>query len=124
MNTLDGSRFISYFRVSTARQGRSGLGIDAQKQAVAAYLNGRKRLAEFVEVESGRKSDRPMLAQALAACRVHRAVLVIAKLDRLARNVSFVSALTPGWSLSRAISLRQTGLPSIFWQLSRSMRQK
>jgi DNA invertase Pin-like site-specific DNA recombinase len=93
MNTSDGSRFISYFRVSTARQGRSGLGIDAQKQAVAAYLSGRIPLAEFVEIESGRKSDRPMLAQALAACRVHRAVLVIAKLDRLARNVSFVSAL-------------------------------
>jgi DNA invertase Pin-like site-specific DNA recombinase len=93
MNTSDGTRFISYFRVSTARQGRSGLGIEAQRQAVAAYLTGRKPLAEFLEVESGRKSDRPMLAQALAACRVHRAVLVIAKLDRLARNVSFVSAL-------------------------------
>ncbi|UWU81512.1 recombinase family protein [Bradyrhizobium huanghuaihaiense] len=89
----DGTRFISYFRVSTVRQGRSGLGIEAQRQAVAAYLTGRKPLAEFLEVESGRKSDRPMLAQALAACRVHRAVLVIAKLDRLARNVSFVSAL-------------------------------
>jgi DNA invertase Pin-like site-specific DNA recombinase len=93
MNTSPGSRFISYFRVSTARQGRSGLGIDAQKHAVAAYLTGRIPLAEFVEIESGTKSDRPMLAQALAACRVHRAVLVIAKLDRLARNVSFVSAL-------------------------------
>jgi DNA invertase Pin-like site-specific DNA recombinase len=93
MNTSDGSRVISYFRVSTARQGRSGLGIDAQKQLVAAYLNGRKPLAEFVEIESGTKSDRPMLAQALAACRVHRAILVIAKLDRLARNVSFVAAL-------------------------------
>lgn len=93
MNTSDGSRFISYFRVSTARQGRSGLGIEAQRKAVAAYLNGRKPLAEFVEIESGTKSGRPMLAQALAASRVHRAVLVIAKLDRLARNVSFVSAL-------------------------------
>jgi DNA invertase Pin-like site-specific DNA recombinase len=94
MNTLSSSdRFIAYFRVSTARQGRSGLGIDAQKNAVAAYLIDRRPLAEFVEIESGRKSDRPMLAQALAACRVHRAVLVIAKLDRLARNVSFVSAL-------------------------------
>jgi resolvase-like protein len=73
MNTSDGNRFISYFRVSTARQGRSGLGIDAQKHAVAAYLNGRRPLAEFVEIESGTKADRPMLAQALAACRVHRA---------------------------------------------------
>src|SRR5215212_9283317 len=93
MNISDGNRYISYFRVSTARQGRSGLGIDAERHAVAAYLNGRKPLAEFVEIESGTKSDRVMLAQALAACRVHRAVLVIAKLDRLARNVSFVSTL-------------------------------
>jgi DNA invertase Pin-like site-specific DNA recombinase len=93
MNTSNSDRFICYFRVSTARQGRSGLGIAAQKQAVAAYLNGRKPLAEFVEIESGRKSDRPMLAQALVACRVHRATLIIAKLDRLARNVSFVSSL-------------------------------
>jgi DNA invertase Pin-like site-specific DNA recombinase len=93
MNTSNTDRFISYFRVSTARQGRSGLGIVAQRQAVAAYLNGRKPIAEFLEIESGTKSDRPQLTQALAACRVHRSVLVIAKLDRLARNVAFVSAL-------------------------------
>jgi DNA invertase Pin-like site-specific DNA recombinase len=93
MNTCNQSRFIAYFRVSTARQGRSGLGIDAQKQAVASHLNGRKPIAEFVEVESGRKSDRPKLKEALAACRLHKAILIIAKLDRLARNVAFVSNL-------------------------------
>ncbi len=93
MNTSHCSRYIAYYRVSTARQGRSGLGIEAQKQAVAGHLNGAKPISEFTEVESGRRSDRPQLVAALAACRVHRAVLVIAKLDRLARNVAFVSSL-------------------------------
>src|ERR1700683_5698599 len=92
-NTVRCSRYIAYYRVSTARQGKSGLGLEAQKQAVQAHLNGEKPLSEFTEVESGRRSDRPQLAAALAACRVHRAVLVIAKLDRLARNVAFVSSL-------------------------------
>ncbi|MDR6873560.1 DNA invertase Pin-like site-specific DNA recombinase [Bosea sp. BE125] len=87
--------FISYYRVSTARQGRSGLGLDAQKHAVHEYLNGGSWVLaqEFVEIESGKRSDRPQLAAALAACRLHKATLVIAKLDRLARNVAFVSAL-------------------------------
>jgi DNA invertase Pin-like site-specific DNA recombinase len=92
-NTVHCSRYIAYYRVSTARQGRSGLGIEAQKQAVQAHLKGEKPLSEFVEVESGRRSDRPQLAAALAACRVHKAMLVIAKLDRLARNVAFVARL-------------------------------
>jgi DNA invertase Pin-like site-specific DNA recombinase len=88
-------RFISYLRVSTAGQGRSGLGIEGQRQAVTDYLNGGRweLLAEFVEVESGKRSDRPALAKALAACRLHKATLVIAKLDRLARNVAFVANL-------------------------------
>jgi DNA invertase Pin-like site-specific DNA recombinase len=92
-NTVHCSRYIAYYRVSTARQGKSGLGIEAQKQAVQAHLNGEKPISEFVEIESGRRSDRPQLAAALAACRVHKATLVIAKLDRLARNVAFVSSL-------------------------------
>jgi DNA invertase Pin-like site-specific DNA recombinase len=87
------SRYVVYLRVSTARQGRSGLGIEAQRQAVQNYLQGEKPLSEFVEIETGTRSDRPQLAAALAACRVHRATLVIAKLDRLARNVAFVSSL-------------------------------
>ena len=85
-------RFVAYYRVSTARQGRSGLGLEAQRQAVTDYLNGGrwKLCAEFTEVESGKRADRPQLEKALAACRVHAATLVIAKLDRLARNVKFI----------------------------------
>src|SRR3989440_7263286 len=93
MNTKNSTKYIAYFRVSTARQGRSGLGLEAQRQAVQSHLNGVKPISEFTEVESGRRSDRPKLAEALAACRVHKATLVIAKLDRLARNVAFVSNL-------------------------------
>ena len=92
-NIVHRSRYIAYYRVSTARQGRSGLGIEAQKQAVQTHLKGEKAISEFVEVESGRRNDRPKLAEALAACRVHKATLIIAKLDRLARNVAFVSSL-------------------------------
>ncbi|TPG52451.1 recombinase family protein [Roseomonas nepalensis] len=90
------ARFVAYYRVSTDKQGRSGLGLEAQRAAVAAHVAGVSRavvVAEFVEVESGRKKDRPQLAAALAAVRAHCAVLVIAKLDRLARNVHFVSGL-------------------------------
>src|SRR3954451_24854366 len=88
-------RFVAYYRVSTDRQGRSGLGLDAQRAAVTEYLNGGnwQLVAEFTEVESGRKNDRPKLAKALAACRRIGATLIIAKLDRLARNVAFVSNL-------------------------------
>lgn len=87
--------FVAYYRVSTARQGRSGLGLEAQRKAVRDYLDGgRWRLvAEFVEVESGRKAERPELHKALAACRLRRAALVVAKLDRLARNAAFLLAL-------------------------------
>jgi len=89
------SRFVAYYRVSTEKQGPSGLGLEAQRTAVAAYVDGTHGAvaAEFVEIESGRKRDRPQLAAALTAARVHRAVLVIAKLDRLARNVYFLSGL-------------------------------
>lgn len=89
------SKFISYLRVSTERQGASGLGLEAQREAVAGYLNGGSAtlIAEVVEVESGKRSDRPKLAEAIRLCRLHGATLVVAKLDRLARNVAFVSAL-------------------------------
>jgi hypothetical protein len=93
MNFTDAPRYIAYYRVSTARQGKSGLGLDAQKQAVSLHTKGAKLISEVVEIESGRRSDRPRLTEALAACRVHKATLVIAKLDRLARNVAFVSGL-------------------------------
>ncbi|MCC7442644.1 MAG: recombinase family protein [Bdellovibrionales bacterium] len=87
---------IAYYRVSTDRQGRSGLGLEAQRAAVASYLAGvvdGELLAEFTEVESGKKADRPELAKAISLCKKHKARLVIAKLDRLARNVYFVSGL-------------------------------
>jgi DNA invertase Pin-like site-specific DNA recombinase len=88
-------RFIAYYRVSTDRQGRSGLGLDAQREAVSQFLAGRTAsvIAEFVEIESGSKSDRPELREALDACRREKATLLIAKLDRLARSVAFISAL-------------------------------
>lgn len=88
-------QIISYLRVSTAKQGVSGLGLEAQRTAVAHYTvaGGHRLVAEHLEVESGRKAMRPELTAALAACRLHRATLVIAKLDRLARNVAFIANL-------------------------------
>ncbi len=88
-------KFIAYLRVSTDRQGRSGLGLEAQREAITRHLNGGnwQLLAEVVEIESGRKNDRPRLAEALALCRLHNATLIIAKLDRLARNVAFIANL-------------------------------
>jgi DNA invertase Pin-like site-specific DNA recombinase len=88
-------RFVSYLRVSTDRQGRSGLGLEAQRKAVEDFLEGgRWRLiAELLEVESGKRDDRPKLAEALALCRLHNAVLVIAKLDRLSRDAHFLLGL-------------------------------
>lgn len=91
---MQNGRYIAYYRVSTQRQGRSGLGLEAQRKAVIDRLSGSGQLiAEYTEVESGRRTDRPRLTEALSACRLHRAILIIAKLDRLARNVAFVSNL-------------------------------
>ena len=88
-------KFVSYYRVSTDRQGRSGLGLDARKEAVERRLNGGRwqLVAEFVEVESGKRAKRSQLDAALAACKKHNAKLVVAKLDRLSRNVSFLLKL-------------------------------
>jgi hypothetical protein len=88
-------KFVSYLRVSTERQGRSGLGLEAQRQAVYDYLNGGdwELIAEFVEVESGKRNDRPQLAKALAHAKATGAMMLIAKLDRLARNVAFIANL-------------------------------
>lgn len=87
--------FISYLRVSTDRQGASGLGIEAQREAVERYVAsvGGTLLSENVEVETGRSATRPILLQSIALCRKHRAVLLIARLDRLARSVSFIASL-------------------------------
>ena len=88
-------KWISYLRVSTDRQGKSGLGIEAQRNSVAEYLNGGswKLVKEFVEVESGKNADRAMLAGAIKACRAYGAKLVIAKLDRLSRDAHFLLGL-------------------------------
>lgn len=88
-------KFVAYYRVSTARQGRSGLGLEAQKHAVAEYLNGGRwtMLKEYTEVESGKVNARPELEKALRQCKVTGAKLVIAKLDRLSRNAAFLLAL-------------------------------
>lgn len=88
-------RYISYLRVSTDRQGKSGLGLEAQRQAIETFMatDHGNLLKEYLEVESGRKDDRPQLQSALDACQDTGATLLIAKLDRLARNVYFISTL-------------------------------
>lgn len=88
-------KVITYLRVSTDRQGRSGLGLEAQREACRVFLHGGPSLllAEFIEVESGRKSDRPKLREAMAQCRCTGATLLIAKLDRLARDAHFLLGL-------------------------------
>lgn len=87
-------KFVSYLRVSTERQGASGLGLEAQRAALQAHVAGRGELvAEFLEIESGKNNARPELQRALQEAKRKGAVLVIAKLDRLARNVAFIASL-------------------------------
>jgi DNA invertase Pin-like site-specific DNA recombinase len=114
-------KFIAYYRVSTSKQGKSGLGLDAQRAAVANYLNGGRWTikAEFTEVESGRCSERPQLARALATARVHRLPLIVAKVDRLTRSVAFLSQL-----LEAGVDVRFADLPSIEGPTGRFMLQQ
>lgn len=88
-------KFVGYTRVSTDKQGQSGLGLEAQETAVERFVaaHGGELITRFIEVESGKRKDRPELGKALAACRKHKATLVIAKLDRLSRNVAFIANL-------------------------------
>ena len=86
-------KYVAYLRVSTQKQGYSGLGLEAQQEIIHGFLHDTKPIAEFVEVESGRKKDRPQLTAALELCRKSNAKLIVAKLDRLARNVCFLSQL-------------------------------
>ncbi|RDC58679.1 recombinase family protein [Adhaeribacter pallidiroseus] len=86
-------KYVAYYRVSTAKQGTSGLGLEAQQYAVASFLNGQKITSEYVEVESGKKNNRPQLIAAIEQARKIKGTLVIAKLDRLSRNASFIFTL-------------------------------
>ena len=90
-----GTAFVAYIRVSTDKQGRSGLGLEAQQAAIDAFLRPGDRLLQpaFREIESGKNSDRPQLRAALARCRLTGATLLIARLDRLARSVRFIASL-------------------------------
>jgi len=88
------TKYISYYRVSTQKQGKSGLGIDAQKTAVSNFIGKNAILInEFEEVESGKNDERPQLYKAIEQCKKENAILLIAKLDRLSRNVSFIYTL-------------------------------
>lgn len=113
--------FVAYYRVSTNKQGKSGLGIEAQRAAVANYLNGGEWqiVGEFTEVESGRQSDRPELDKALAAARVRRIPLIVAKVDRLTRSVAFLSRL-----LEAGVEVRFADLPSIEGPTGKFMLQQ
>ena len=113
--------FVAYYRVSTGRQGRSGLGIEAQRAAVATYLNGGdwRIVGEFTEVESGRRSDRPELDKALGAARLHRVPLVVSKVDRLTRSVAFLSRL-----LEAGVDVRFADLPQIEGATGRFLLQQ
>lgn len=112
---------VCYYRVSTVRQGRSGLGLEAQRNAVTPYLmaRGLNAVAEFTEVESGRRSDRPELDRALAAARLHRVPLVVSKVDRLTRSVAFLSRI-----LEAGVDVRFADLPSIEGATGRFLLQQ
>jgi DNA invertase Pin-like site-specific DNA recombinase len=100
--------FVPYFRVSTDQQGRSGLGLEAQRRTVADYVRGvgGETLEPFVEVESGKRKDRPELARALALAKRKKATLLVAKLDRLARNTHFITSLQQS-----SVSFRAADMP-------------
>ncbi|MCK1626559.1 recombinase family protein [Bradyrhizobium sp. 160] len=119
--TRHNGKFVAYYRVSTGKQGKSGLGIDAQRAAVAAYLNGGSWsiVAEFTEIESGKRSDRLELDKALAAARLHRAALVVSKVDRLTRSVAFLSKL-----LEAGVDVRFADLPAIEGATGRFLLQQ
>lgn len=118
---ISSGKFVAYYRVSTARQGKSGLGLEGQRAAVATYLNGGdwSIVAEFTEVETGKRSDRPALDQALAAARLHRCPLVVSKVDRLTRSVAFLSRL-----LEAGVDVRFADLPQIEGATGRFLLQQ
>lgn len=114
-------KFVCYYRVSTSKQGKSGLGLEAQRAAVATYLNGGdwQIIDEYTETESGKRSDRPELDKALAAARLHRCPLVVSKVDRLTRSVAFLSRL-----LEAGVDVRFADLPQIEGATGRFLLQQ
>ncbi|MBR0845314.1 MULTISPECIES: recombinase family protein [Bradyrhizobium] len=114
-------KFVAYYRVSTPKQGRSGLGLDAQRAAVEkSVADGPANIiAEFTEVESGRRNNRPALEEALTVARLHRATLVVAKVDRLTRSVGFLERL-----LEAGVDVRFADLPAIEGPTGRFMLQQ
>jgi DNA invertase Pin-like site-specific DNA recombinase len=121
MSPTHRGRFVAYYRVSTDRQGNDGYGIAPQRKAVRDRLDGGRWdvMAEHVEVESGRRQTRPQLAAALAACKKHRAKLIIAKLDRLARDTRFLLTL-----LDSGVEVLFCDLPQIPGALWAETRQR
>lgn len=125
-------KFVAYMRVSTKQQGASGLGLEAQEKMIGDYVAriGGNIIGSFTEVESGKRNDRPELRKALALARKSKAVLIVAKLDRLARNVAFVSNLleTPGVEFRAAdfpdANRMMLQLLSIFAEYEREMISK
>lgn len=93
MLNMEQKNYIAYLRQSTVKQELSGLGIEAQREIIRNYLKDKKAISEYIETESGKKSDRPKLTEALEECRKNGSVLIVAKLDRLSRNVAFTSKL-------------------------------
>jgi DNA invertase Pin-like site-specific DNA recombinase len=107
---MNNHRYVAYFRVSTQKQGQSGLGLDAQKQAVSEFLAqlGGEVIAEFIEVESGKRADRPEFTKAADYAELANAIVLVAKLDRLSRDLHFITSLQ-----KRGIRFKLCDLPEI-----------
>lgn len=112
-------QFVAYYRVSTKKQGLSGLGLEAQRVAVLGYLGSGRIHSEFTEVETGKRADRPELEKALAVGRLHRIPVVVAKVDRLTRSVAFLSRL-----LEANVEVRFADLPMIEGPTGRFLLQQ
>jgi Resolvase, N terminal domain len=112
MNATQAGKFVAYYRVSTQQQGRGGLGLEAQQRAVQPHLaGGRGRIvAEYVETENGKKADRPKLADALKACRVHKSSTGLPGM-----HISCSGSRKMAWTSSPPICRTQTGSPSASW---------